>query len=304
MKNIIIPIIALFFANALLAQQEPQFTQNNGHNAFLVNPAAVGSDNRQLLRFFVRQNWAFFNDAPITLGASYQALLKDKHGVGGLIYMDRSGPFRVFGMKASYAFHIPIDKKSRLSLGLSGKFYQNSIRTEDLVLINQNDLSIDMAQARGIATTGDAEFGLYYYSPRVYAGISSANLVQSRLNFSGVNNAKLFRHYFAVVGAKFPVKGDDLALEPFVNFRMINNLRPQLDAGLQFNIYNEQIKAGLLYRTSGYASIFFAASYDDNFLVSFSVDFIVNGLAKYGALNYESVLGYNFIGNQKLEVRN
>jgi hypothetical protein len=103
------------------------------------------------------------------------------------------------------------------------------------------------------------------------------------------------------VGAKFPVKGNDLALEPFVNFRMINNLRPQLDAGLQFNIYNEQIKAGLLYRTSGYASIFFAASYDDNFLVSFSVDFIVNGLAKYGALNYESVLGYNFTGNQKLE---
>ena len=80
MKKIIIPIIALFISNALLAQQEPQFTQNNGHNAFLVNPAAVGSDNKQLLRFFVRQNWAFFNDAPITFGASYQALLKDKHG--------------------------------------------------------------------------------------------------------------------------------------------------------------------------------------------------------------------------------
>jgi hypothetical protein len=67
-----------------------------------------------------------------------------------------------------------------------------------------------------------------------------------------------------------------------------------VDAGLQFNIYKEQLKTGLLYRSSGYASVFFAASYSDNFLVSFSIDFIVNGLAKYGALNYESVLGYNF----------
>jgi type IX secretion system PorP/SprF family membrane protein len=208
--------------------------------------------------------------------------------------MDKFGPFQIFGAKASYAFHIPITQKSKLSLGLSAKFYQNSIRTQDLILINNNDLSIDMAQARGTAVTGDAEFGVYYYSPRIYAGIATSNIIQSKLNFSGVNDAKLFRHFYAVLGAKIPIKGDDFALEPFVNFRVINTLQPQVDAGLQFNIYKEQLKTGLLYRSSGYASVFFAASYSDNFLVSFSIDFIVNGLAKYGALNYESVLGYNF----------
>ena len=294
MKKYIIFLFVLTAFQSIKAQQEPQFTQNNGHDAFILNPATVGSNPKQLLRFFVRQNWAFFKDSPLTLGLSYQSLLKERHGLGALVYMDKFGPFQIFGAKASYAFHIPITKKSKLSLGLSAKFYQSSIRTEDLILINNNDQSIDMAQARGTATTADAEFGIYYYSPRFYAGISTSNLIQSKLNFSGVNDARLFRHYFAVLGAKIPVKGDDFAIEPFLNFRVINTLQPQLDAGLQFNIYKEQLKAGLLYRTSGYASIYFAASYSDNFLVSFSIDFIVNGLARYGALNYESVLGYNF----------
>jgi type IX secretion system PorP/SprF family membrane protein len=294
MKKYIIFLFVLTALQSIKAQQEPQFTQNNGHDAFILNPATVGSNPKQLLRFFVRQNWAFFKDSPLTLGLSYQSLLKERHGLGALVYMDKFGPFQIFGTKASYAFHIPITKKSKLSLGLSAKFYQSSIRTEDLILINNNDQSIDMAQARGTATTADAEFGIYYYSPRFYAGISTSNLIQSKLNFSGVNDARLFRHYFAVLGAKIPVKGDDFAIEPFLNFRVINTLQPQLDAGVQFNIYKEQLKAGLLYRTSGYASIYFAASYSDNFLVSFSIDFIVNGLARYGALNYESVLGYNF----------
>lgn len=299
MKNILIGILCLFILGGLRAQQEAQFTQNNGHNAYLLNPAMTGSAKEHQLRFFVRQNWAFFEDAPLTLGFSYQGLLSERHGVGGLIYMDKSGPFRVFSLKGSYAFNIPLTEKSSLSLGLSGRFYQSRIRTEDLVLITQNDLSIDLAQARGTATTADAEFGIFYNSPRFYAGIASSNLIQSKLRFSGVNNAKLFRHYYANIGAKIPVKGDDLALEPFVNFRMVNTLQPQVDAGLQFNVYKEQIKAGLLYRTSGYASIYFAASFDDNFLVSFSIDFILTGAAQYGALNYESVLGYNFPGNQK-----
>jgi type IX secretion system PorP/SprF family membrane protein len=294
MKKIVSITLFLYLANIAIGQQEPQFTQNNGHNAYLINPASAGYSGKQELRFFIRQNWAFFNEAPITFGLSYQGLINKRHGVGGLVYSDKSGPFRVLGLKGSYAFHLPISKKSKLSLGVSAKYYQNSIRTEDLVLINQNDLSIDLAQARGTARTGDAEFGIFYYSPRIYAGISASNIVQSRLNFSGVNNAKLFRHYYAVFGTKIPIKKDEFALEPFVNFRMINTLQPQVDAGLQFNFYKEQIKAGLLYRTSGYASLYFAASYEDNFLVSFSIDFIVNGLAKYGALNYESVLGYNF----------
>lgn len=291
MHKIILLLISFLSISNLQAQQEALFTQNT-QNVYLLNPASYGAENKHQLRLFVRQNWMLFKDAPLTFGMSYQGLIKEKHGVGGLIYLDQSGPFQVLGIKAGYAFHIPLSEKSRLSLGLTGKYHQTRINSRNLVTLSGQDASIDLAQSSAI--TGDAEFGIYYYSPRFYAGLASSNLIQSRLSFTGLSEAKLYRHYYANMGLKIPLKGKQHSLEPFINARMVNTLRPQVDVGLQVNLLEDAIQAGVLYRSSGAVGIYFAGTFDNQFLVSFSLDFITGNPANYSALNYETVLGYDF----------
>ena len=146
------------------AQQEPLFAQYNT-NAYLINPAVAGSMGGHSIRAFHRWQWVSFPGAPKTFGVTYQGLLKNQHGVGGLIFADQTGPLTRVGGKASYAFHIPLaDNKYRLSLGLAGRYVFNRIRTNAITFIQQNDQAVaDLS--RGVHAF-DAEFGVFFQSPK------------------------------------------------------------------------------------------------------------------------------------------
>jgi type IX secretion system PorP/SprF family membrane protein len=292
MKNSIIIALFLCFGFSLSAQQEPLFTQyyNLG---FAINPAVAGSMTGHQLRLFHRWQWVTFPGAPLTYGMTYTARIKGVHGIGAMLYSDRTGPTSRIGAKLAYAFHIPIGQ-NRLSLGLAGRYQNNRIKTDIIRFIQDGDPAV--ANGNQGVNTFDAEFGAYFYNKKFYAGIAAPNLIQTKMDF-GVNAdarseiAKLYRHYFAYAGYRFDL--GKIALEPSVMVKYVVGTPVQVDAGLRLHFLDDQLSVGAAWRSPQFMSFYFRALIDRKFPITFSFDIATTRFQNYSLGSNEVILGWN-----------
>lgn len=305
-------LLILALPYVVQAQQEPLFAHYNT-NAFIINPAVAGSQGGHSLRLFHRWQWVSFPGAPKTFGLTYQGLVKDLHGVGGLIFADQTGPLTRWGMKASYAFHIPLaDRKMRLSLGLAGRFVRNRIRTNAITFIEANDQAI-ANMADGVSTF-DAEFGVYLHAPKYYIGFSAPNLLQSKLDF-GVNPSLRdplghgYVHYFLTGGYRFTVGNTAAAtdslgnkigvskavtFEPSIMVKYVRGAQVQLDGGIMAHFLENQLSFGVYYRTPHFLSFQCKFIFDRQIPVLLAFDVAVAAFQQYSVGATEVMMGYDF----------
>ena len=89
----------------------------------LLNPAYTGSHVQLSATFINRNQWINFPGAPVTQTFSIHSSFFDSKVGGGLIFTrDKIGIHEDFGLFANYAFHLPITKKAKLSMGLQAGF--------------------------------------------------------------------------------------------------------------------------------------------------------------------------------------
>jgi len=124
MKYIFICFISLLFANSLLAQQTPRFTQftlNNLGN----NPAYAGTHAAQV-EFMAgnRQQWTGFAGAPITtfFGVSYghrgKYNYKGIHGFSAYVESDNAAGLKNNSFYVGYAYHLRLINGVNIGFGL------------------------------------------------------------------------------------------------------------------------------------------------------------------------------------------
>lgn len=284
---------------ALQAQQEPLFAQYN-NNFFLINPAVAGSKGNHSFNLFHRWQWVRFPGAPQTFGVTYQGLVKDLHGIGGLLFGDITGPSARWGGKISYAFHIPLaDRKMRLSIGLAGRVTHNVLQTDQIQLINPNDQAIANGDA-GI-TTADAEFGLFFYTKRLRVGFSAPNLLQTRIDY-GVSSMGRdpiglgYRHYFLSGAYKIPIAESKAAIEPSVMLKYVQGTVPQVDAGLTVYLLEEQLAFGVYYRSPAFLSFQTKFLFDRRIPVLIGFDVALNNFQQHSVGSTELMIGYEMTG--------
>lgn len=310
-KFVLAIILALPIVEAQ-AQQEPLFAQYTT-NAFLINPAVAGSQGGHSLRIFHRWQWVSFPGAPTTYGVNYQGLVKDLHGIGGLIFADNTGPLRRWGAKAAYAFHIPLqDKKTRLSLGLAGRYSRHKLRTNNIDFIEAGDQAV--ANADKAANLFDAEFGIFYHAPKFYVGIAAPNLFQSKLDFGTTQTNRDpigygYVHYFLTAGYRFAVgdvqpKLDSLGnrvgtakgvvFEPSIMVKYVKGAQVQVDAGIMAHFLENQISFGMFYRSPKFLSFQCKFVFDRKMPLLLSFDVALNSFQKYSVGATEVMMGYDF----------
>lgn len=291
----------LLFAGLLLscqvvfAQQDPLFAQYNS-NAFLINPAVAGSKGNHSFTLFHRWQWVSFRGAPQTFGLTYQGLIKDLHGVGAVIFGDITGPSARWGGKLAYAFHIPLaNRKMRLSIGLAGRLVHNTIRTDQLHLINPTDQAVVNAN-RGV-TSADAEFGLYFYTQKLRIGLSAPNLLQTRIDYGTVTQGRSlvgfgYRHYFLTGAYKIPIAKEKIMLEPSIIIKYVQGTTPQVDGGLTLHLLKEQLAFGLFYRSPAFLSFQSRFLFDNKIPVLIGFDIALNSFQQHSLGSTELMLGY------------
>jgi type IX secretion system PorP/SprF family membrane protein len=225
-----------FLAGSALAQQDAMLTKYM-FNSLAFNPAYAGSREHLSTNMLYRSQWvgSQIEGAPETqVVSAHTPLTNERVGVGLSLARDVIGPTNTISAAVSYAYRIPITKTSKLSVGLQGGVMSWRANWAAVTRQQVDDPAFADSPSLLLPNFG---FGLYYYTKNFYAGASVPQLIQHDLrknNDALAITARQYRHFYAMVGAALPVKGDDIIFKPSVLVRNVGWLNKiAKDSGLQ-----------------------------------------------------------------------
>lgn len=289
-------IVLMLSANSLKSQQLPLYSQWMISD-YMLNPAIGGKMPYYEAKSVSRYQWSGIEDAPRTYMVTLDGPLKSKHiGLGGYVFSDVTGPTRRAGFYGSYAYHMKLSEKTKLSIGLSGGLLQYAV---DGSKIKLHDAGVDNALNNTLqsALLPDAGFGVYFYDTdhKYAAGVSAPQLLQNKIKLYDENSAtlsKLTTHVYITGGYRFDIN-DDIAAEPSTLVKLSQATSPQTDIGARA-IWQKQVWLGGYFRTGDAVSAIAGYSFKDYISIGYSYDFTITNIGKYSTGSHEIVLGVKF----------
>lgn len=284
------------------AQQLPLYSQYM-MNGFLINPAIAGSDGYTTFSFTSRDNWVGIDNSPKTFAFSAQArLLRQNYqirnrllshtkslskrsgrvGLGAYVFKDMNGLVSRTGAQFAYAYHIFL-RNTQLSFGLAASTFQFKIDQDKLTFRNDEPL---LAQGfDNLIFIPDFTAGVYLLTNKSFAGISAAQLFQSRVKVGEQNfDYRLKRHYYLMAGHRFDVN-NDYEIEPSFLFKGSEAGFVQADINMKV-YYKEFYWAGLTYRTQTSIGILIGGR-SGRFYLGYAFDYNLSSLRKYTLGSHE-----------------
>src|SRR5258708_3570702 len=124
MKKLLYILFIITLVTKAIAQQLPQYS-NYIINDYVMNPAIGGTNPYFEAKSNNRYQWVGITDAPRTYVLSVHGPLKSLNmGLGGMLFTDIVGPTHRTGFYLSYAYHIRVTEKVKVSLGISAGVLQ------------------------------------------------------------------------------------------------------------------------------------------------------------------------------------
>ena len=162
--------ILLFFLMVipLRSQQESSFNHYM-FNSQLFNPAFVGLEENVTISSLNNIQWVGFDGNPSTNSLLFDASLENNLGIGAEIISDRIGPLNSNYLAIDLSYHLPLNNKSNLSVGLKLSGNDHNINLSELDYENLSDPTAQVKESYFITNIG---FGLYYYTDNLYLGFS------------------------------------------------------------------------------------------------------------------------------------
>lgn len=261
-----------------------------------MNPAVAGCNNYFEGVSNNRYQWIGITDAPRTYILSVCGPTKSLNvGLGGLMFTDIVGPTRRTGFYLSYAYHIKVSEKVKVSLGLSGGVLQFMVDASKITLRDPTDLVI----STGLQTVLAPDFGagVYAYSndKKWYAGASMPQILQNRINFfenASSKLSKLATHFYITGGYKYNLN-DNFTLEPSALIKFVKPAPVQFDLGLRA-LYREKVWVGAAYRYLDAVSVMVGFTMQENLTFAYAYDFTTSNIRKYSTGTHELMIGIKF----------
>ncbi len=311
MRRLILILFTALTGLIAAGQQLPVYSQYL-YNRYLINPAVAGSDGYTSFNLTAREQWVGYSGAPRTFSFSGQTrLLKRSYvlrqsgarqvfrprtdgriGIGGYVFSDKNGLIQRTGFQASYAYHMWIQNATQLSMGLSFTGYHFKINEKELNFDDPNEPWLNNDLRRGLFVP-DASFGIYLLNARYSIGFSTEQLfgAAARLGDPGYDNFRMDRHYY-LFGTYNIITGPKAELQPSALVMMSEQIRPMADIGLTYT-YDQNLWAGLSYRTSGAIIATFGVKYTNIFL-GYSFDFTLQEIQRVTYGTHELTIALKF----------
>jgi len=258
----------------------------------LINPAYAGVPVQFSASFIHRDQWVNLPGAPKTSSLSLQSsFFNSRVGIGLALTNDKIGIHDDFGLYATYAYHLPISKNSKLSMGLQAGF--NHLST-DFTLLNIRDLSDPNLQSRITKMNPNFGAGLYYYSDKLYMGLSVPFLLENKIVDveSVISEAKQSRNYYFNGGYTFM---------PNPNFKITPSILVRVQEGAPLGVdinttasYKEIVGLGLSYRSNDAVIFLFQLKLFNNMHLSYAYDYTTSDLNQFSKGSHEILLNYRF----------
>ncbi|MFN8135846.1 MAG: type IX secretion system membrane protein PorP/SprF [Bacteroidales bacterium] len=296
MKKLFTTILLLISAGVLFAQQDALFSQYM-FNKLSVNPGYAGSRDLLSADLIYRYQWVNIDGAPKTISASLHSPLNNPHlALGMNITNDKIGPTSNTSAMATFAYRI-LFPKSKLSFGIQAGVKSCDFVWNDLVSNDENDPFLVYRDQLEKKVVPDANFGVYYYSEKFYAGLSSRQLLQNQtLVFTDTTGnsqfTKLLSHFYGMAGAAIPLN-ENVVFRPSFLAKYVKNAPPQFDINASF-LFANTLWLGVSYRTEKAVSFITEINIAQNLRIGYSYDIWLNELKVYNKGSHEIRLSFDF----------
>jgi type IX secretion system PorP/SprF family membrane protein len=289
-------IIGIFFilgAFSATAQQDAMLSQYM-FNGLYLNPAYAGSHKYMTSTLLHRSQWVNFDGAPATYVVSADGPIKSQNmGLGGIIMHDRIGITRETSFHIDYAYQLKAGN-GKLAFGIraGGSMYS----------ANLNDLQVwdagDQIYQQGRVSTFLPRFGagIYYYSPKWYAGLSVPTLMawQKNQDFNvDVNKGTMLHRHYYLTGGYVVTLDEQWKMKPSALVKFLPGAPVQADVNLSF-LYKDQLWMGASFRTGDAVVLLLEYQTNVRFRVGYAYDLTYSAIRKYSAGTHEIMIGYDF----------
>jgi len=330
-RYLYLPLLITLFCSTLVAQ-DIHLTQTN-MTPLLVNPANAGAeyDIRAILNY--RSQWKSVDAPFVTMMASYDMNFKKSNAskfgyfAGGIyVFTDKAGTsnMRTSQANLSVAYHVNLDQKNTLGLGVQGGYFQRSSSTSDLKWGSQYDgyaynENYSSGEATGDnLTLGSSDFnsGLVwtyrndkkYFSGQnviITTGISFHHLNKPSYDYQNITTDKLYNRWIAHSSANIGLN-QSFSILPYVfysyqgsihEFMIGSNMMYTLKQASSYtaNVKGMAFGGGAFYRWNDAVILTLITQYS-NYTFEFSYDINTSSLndASGGNGAFELSLQYVF----------
>jgi type IX secretion system PorP/SprF family membrane protein len=296
MKTIINIIALTLITASVYAQQDAQFNQYI-FNELVINPAYAGTKGVVNANAIYSTQWTGFTGSPNTQTISLEGPVSDNIGLGIHLVNDVIGAQTQQGLFGSYAYHLRLNDKYKLSMGIAAGASYFTLNGTQLNPENQNDPAVPKDQVTKLRL--DSKTGLFLYSDRFFAGISVSDLLANVFKANDLMVAAQSRHYFLTSGyvfdlsPKFKFKPSFLIKE---DFKAPTNI--DINA---FVLYNERFWLGATVRTGAkiFGSKDLQSSLKSSDALVFMADFNISDRLRIGyAYTYSTSVLRDYPGHE------
>ena len=285
MKYILKIVVLVFIVSSVSAQQIP-ITSQYMLNDYLLNPAVAGSTEYMPISLSGRDQWTGLEGAPRTQFLSLHSKLGKKMGVGGYVFRDETGIISRQGVQLSYAYHLSLSDKSKLSFSVAGMLFFHDINRAAFDPEDRDDETLNNISVNGMSP--DINFGILYYTDKMKVGISAPQLIQNKMyNSDGSVTSLLARHYYFFNEHKIGLGDNFAAIQSFV-VKYTQGAPFQFDVNSRL-VFKEKIWLGASYRYNAAAVGMIGFSFK-NLSLGYAYDYALTDLGNYATGGHEIFL--------------
>ena len=226
-KNAIV-IFLVLFTFTLKAQDFP-YHYFSHINPLLNNPSLAAFNSKISVDVAAHNLWAggfkplndymiSFSFAPNGKKLKRKTAYQPNVGLGLVFLNEQIGPFNQNILQIIYAYHIPIDQKTMLSLGISGMVENIGINVNSLSPLEENDPRLLTGNNNSFLIDGG--FGATVHAEKYRISISALNLAPGiyRFNDASIEDITNYRKFYFTGSYTFEIN-DKMRFQPEITVR-------------------------------------------------------------------------------------
>lgn len=301
MKKVVISIVAMFFCLcSVFSQFDAQMSQYMLNNS-AYNPAAVGEGDLIKVLGYGRLEWLGFPNAGKIGGFSISSPLKiagKKHGVGVNFVTDEVGLFSYKLGSFQYAFRTKL-ANGIISVGTSvgittTGFRGDSVKNHNISIGDYHKIMNDNAIPKtNVSGSGfDMNLGVFYSTPKYYAGLSITHLNSPTIKWGDKNEFKIKGTTYLTGGYNFTLLNPKYVVKPSCLIKTdFRALQIDLNSLLE---YDEKYWGGLTYRVQDAVVFMAGINIASGLSLGASYDLPTSQILTVSPGSLEVVLFYSF----------
>ncbi|MBI4645087.1 MAG: PorP/SprF family type IX secretion system membrane protein [Bacteroidia bacterium] len=262
-------ILSIICASAQAISQNFTSYENCYVSSFIFNPAVAGTTDNLVAIFSVKKTWMNISQGPSTAMFNIYGKASDygfsspkkfisnitaRNAFGLSLFSDKNGPLGTNGMQLAYAYQVPIDRQTCLSLGISAKLMQYRLDHNKLLPHDSGDPLIGTEMESIFSPNFNA--GACLTGSDYNIGLSLTNLLKNDFRKRDFYYDEIIRTCYieGIYGLKL---GKSTSLCPVILVRIQGNNRVRLNTKLKF-IYKDFFLVSAGWASGGSYTLTFA----------------------------------------------